>query len=92
MRLDGLVIQTSELQVAARVGTERLREPVLLGLTGKPVVKMFVFAPSQCYDFTSQVCAHTSAWDALRMLAAVRFQLRSHCTNSGRLQRTPQAM
>ena len=74
MRLNGLVIQRSELQVAARVGTERLREPVLLGPTGKPVVKMFVFAPSQYYDFTAQVCAHTSAWDTLRMLAAVRFR------------------
>ena len=39
MRLNGLVIQRSELQVAARVGTERLREPVLLGPTGKPVVR-----------------------------------------------------
>lgn len=43
------------MQVAANVGTERLHGPVLLGPSGKPVVKMFVFAPSQYYDFISQV-------------------------------------
>ena len=50
------------LQVATRGGSGRLQEPVLLGPSGKPVVKMFVFAPSQYYDFVSQVPLHASAW------------------------------
>eukprot|EP00892_Ulva_mutabilis_P012387 jgi/Ulvmu1/9520/UM053_0008.1 len=42
------------LQVAAPVGTSRLQSPVLLGPGGKPAVKLFIFAPAECYDFVSQ--------------------------------------
>lgn len=42
-------------QVAAPVGTDRLEAPVLLGPGGKPAVKLFIFAPAECYDFVSQV-------------------------------------
>jgi hypothetical protein len=43
------------LQVAANIGKDRLKGPVLLGPSGRPVVKMFVFAPAQFYDLMSQV-------------------------------------
>ena len=46
--------ECARLQVAAPVGTERLKSPVLLGPGGKPAVKLFIFAPAQCYDFVSQ--------------------------------------
>lgn len=42
--------------MAAPVGTDRLKAPVLLGPGGNPVVKLFIFAPAECYDFVSQVC------------------------------------
>lgn len=29
---------------------------MLLGPGGNPVVKLFIFAPAECYDFVSQVC------------------------------------
>jgi hypothetical protein len=56
------------VQVAANVGTERLHRPVLLGPSGKPIVKMFVFAPSEFYDFVSQVLRAPAYWPSTHLV------------------------
>lgn len=42
------------LQVAAPIPGTRLQAPVLLGPSGKPVVKLFIFATKHHYDFITQ--------------------------------------
>jgi hypothetical protein len=43
-----------KLQVAAPLAEASLVEPVLRGPSGRPVVKIFLFAPAEAYDFISQ--------------------------------------
>lgn len=40
--------------MAAAISPKSLKGPVLLGPGGKPVVKLFLFAPADAYDFISQ--------------------------------------
>ena len=42
------------MQVAAPLDAASLVGPVLLGPTGKPVVKLFLFAPAEHYDLIAQ--------------------------------------
>lgn len=42
------------LQVAGALSLKTLKRPVLIGPGGKPVVKLFLFAPAEAYDMISQ--------------------------------------
>lgn len=47
-------MQPQKVQVATPVDERRLTAPVLRGPTGKPVVKLFLFAPAESYDLIAQ--------------------------------------